>query len=276
MSAGMSFGLQGGSAIEALACPLFTASQINERHLKDVAKKLDKVDQDFGLKGKEKLATAFEKDVNQEKMAAELNKVAQSGVLFHGMGEATRDPKIAKLTEFAKNNRDVALRLNRYLLEKEYPDIIQVKTPQLAVIDQGITPLTWRGMPVLVLVLLGGFVVNGGWCLFLNLKNKTGGDYVKAATPLPANWFFAALAGLLWCSQFICFKTGEPAMGKLSYIGWSVLMASAILFSTLLGIFLGEWKNTSSRTRLLLALGLMFLVASSVVSGYSGYLSQKP
>jgi L-rhamnose-H+ transport protein len=80
------------------------------------------------------------------------------------------------------------------------------------------------------------------------------------------------LAGIIWSSQFICFKTGEPAMGSLSYIGWSVLFASCILFATLLGIVLGEWKGTSGRTRLLLALGLLTLVLSSVISGVSGYL----
>ena len=97
---------------------------------------------------------------------------------------------------------------------------------------------------------------------------------MKSSAPLVANLCFAALAGAIWCSQLICFKTGEPAMGNLSYVGWSVLMASVILFSTVLGIFLGEWKNTSLRTRVLLALGLFCLVASSVISGYSGYLKQ--
>jgi L-rhamnose-H+ transport protein len=70
----------------------------------------------------------------------------------------------------------------------------------------------------------------------------------------------------------ICLKTGEPAMGHLKYIGWSVMFSSMILFSTVIGIGLGEWRNTSSRTRWLLAIGLVFLVASSVISGYSGYL----
>ncbi len=133
---------------------------------------------------------------------------------------------------------------------------------------------TWRGMPVLVVVLLGGFVVNGAWCLFLNLKNKTVGDYAKSTAPLAGNFVFAAIAGAIWCSQFICLKTGEPAMGDLKYIGWAVLLASQILFSSILGIFLGEWKNTSGRTKTLLALGLAFLVLSSVVSGYSGYLGK--
>jgi L-rhamnose-H+ transport protein len=137
------------------------------------------------------------------------------------------------------------------------------------------TSAAWAGMPVLVVVLLGGFVVNFGWCLILNARNKTGGDYTKAGTPLAANVLFAGLAGAIWCSQFICFKTGEPAMGSMAYIGWAVLMASAILFSTLLGIFLGEWKGTSGRTRSLLAFGLLMLLASSVVAGYSGHLGQQ-
>lgn len=145
---------------------------------------------------------------------------------------------------------------------------------KLAMTVEPVTTATWKGMPVLVVVLLGGFIVNGGWSLLLNLKNKTTGDYVKSGTPLAANLFFAGLAGAIWTSQFICLKTGEPAMGAMKYIGWSVMFSSVILFSTILGIVLGEWKNTSSRTRSLLALGLVFLVISSMISGYSGYLKQ--
>jgi L-rhamnose-H+ transport protein len=148
------------------------------------------------------------------------------------------------------------------------------KIEEIALSTAPVTSNAWKGMPVLVVVLLGGFVVNATWCLFLNLKNKSIGDYAKSSAPIIPNLFFAAVAGAIWCSQFICFKTGEPAMGDISYIGWAVLMASAILFSTILGIFLGEWKNTSSRTKTLLALGLVLLVLSSVISGYSGYLKQ--
>jgi L-rhamnose-H+ transport protein len=138
------------------------------------------------------------------------------------------------------------------------------------------TATTWRGMPVLVVVLAGGFLVNFVWCLILNARNKTAGDYGKPDAPLVNNFIFAGLAGAIWCSQFICFKTAEPAMGRTAYVGWAVLMASMILFSTLLGIFLGEWKGTSSRTRTLLAGGLVLLLLSSVIAGYSGYLGQQP
>jgi len=148
------------------------------------------------------------------------------------------------------------------------------KIEQLAQTTAPVTSSTWRGMPVLVVVLAGGFTVNFLWCLFLNLKNKTIGDYVKSRAPLAGNLIFAGIAGAVWCSQFICFKTGEPTMGKTAYVGWAVLMASSILFSSLLGILLGEWKGTSGRTRSLLATGLVLLILSTVLAGYSGYLSQ--
>lgn len=137
------------------------------------------------------------------------------------------------------------------------------------------TSQTWRGMPVLVVALLGGFAINFLWCLYLNLTNKTIGDYGKKNTPLAGNLFFAGLAGAIWCSQFVCLKTAEPAMGQTAYIGWAVLMASMIMFSTVLGILLGEWKGTSGRTRGRLAAGLVLLLLSSVVASTGSWLKER-
>jgi L-rhamnose-H+ transport protein len=137
------------------------------------------------------------------------------------------------------------------------------------------TGKTWAGVPVLVVVLLGGLAVNLLWCLLLNAKNGTFGDYARPGVPRTANLLFAALAGAIWCSQLICFRAGEPRMGAQAYVGWAVLMASAILFSTLLGILLGEWKGVSGRTKALLAGGLAALVASAVIAGYANKLKQE-
>ena len=144
---------------------------------------------------------------------------------------------------------------------------------QLA-LDGG-TSVTWQGMPVLVVVLLGGFTVNGIWCICLNIKNKTLSDYTNPKAPLIGNIIFAAIAGAIWVMQFVCNKTGEPSMGDLAYVGWAVLMASSILFSTILGILLGEWKGTGSRTKVLLAIGILVLLGSSVITGWSGYLKKQ-
>jgi L-rhamnose-H+ transport protein len=130
----------------------------------------------------------------------------------------------------------------------------------------------WKGIPVLVVVLMGGFTINFLWCLYLNLKNKTIGDYMKAEIPLLANLIFAGMAGAIWCSQFICFKVADTKIGAYSFAGWTVLMSSAIFFSALLGIWLGEWRGVSRRTRRLLGVGLAVLVVSLVIIGYGNYL----
>jgi L-rhamnose-H+ transport protein len=146
---------------------------------------------------------------------------------------------------------------------------------KLALSTEPVTPMAWKGLPVLAVALLGGFTVNFLWCLFLNVKNQTFGDYTKQKTPILANIAFGAIAGAIWVCQFIAFKTGEPQMGDQSYVGWAVLMGSSIMFSGVLGIILGEWKGTSGRTRGLLFAGLAVLLVSAFVAGYAGKLGQQ-
>lgn len=128
------------------------------------------------------------------------------------------------------------------------------------------TPAAWCGMPVLVVVLWGGLVVNVLWCLVQNAMNGTFGDYGKMAKGTAAAW--ASLAGIIWACQFACQKIGEPQMGELKYIGFAVVMGSSIFFSSLLGIFMGEWKGTGAKTKACLALGILVLLVSFCVISY--------
>lgn len=116
----------------------------------------------------------------------------------------------------------------------------------------------WVGIPVLVVVLWGGFVVNAAWCLWQNARNKSFGDYSRGVSA----WVLAALAGVVWACQFACQKIGEPAMGDMSYISFAVVMGSCVLFSSILGVILGEWRGTGAKTRCALVAGLLVLAAS--------------
>jgi L-rhamnose-H+ transport protein len=120
----------------------------------------------------------------------------------------------------------------------------------------------WRGMPVLVIVLWGGFVVEAIWCFWQNAKNRTFGNYLHLS---PKNLLLAGAVGVLWVSQFVCIKAGEPLMGDMKYISFAVMMASTIVFSTLIGVVTGEWKGTSLKTKASLMLGTLVLVASFCV-----------
>jgi len=125
----------------------------------------------------------------------------------------------------------------------------------------------WTGMPVLIVVLWGGFLVNLCWCFYMNAKNKTFGDYAKAASPAGLSViFWSGLAGVIWACQFAFLKIGEPLCGDMAYVGFAILMGASVLFSSLLGVFLGEWKGTGGKTRGLLVTGLLILAASIVVT----------
>ncbi|MBR1870316.1 MAG: hypothetical protein IJ802_00630, partial [Kiritimatiellae bacterium] len=73
---------------------------------------------------------------------------------------------------------------------------------------------------------------------------------------------WAGLAGVVWACQFACQKLGEPKMGDMRYISFAITMGSCVLFSSLLGAVMGEWKGTSARTKACLAIGLAILAAS--------------
>ena len=117
----------------------------------------------------------------------------------------------------------------------------------------------WQGMPVIMVVLWGGFTVSALWCLQQNLKNRTFGDYAR---PSFRNVALCLAIGVMWVMQFVCTKAGEPLMGDLKYISFAVMMASTIFFSTIVGVVSGEWKGTSAKTRGCLVLGTLILVAS--------------
>jgi L-rhamnose-H+ transport protein len=172
------------------------------------------------------------------------------------------------------------------------------------------TSTLWQGLPVLVVLLLGGFTTNFIWCVILNIRNGTGSQYFSSkvsesvpvrrdepilenvtdapaeemaelarlkearvsSAPMLSNYFFSALAGTTWYFQFFFYTMGETQMGRYKFSSWTLHMASIMIFSTLWGIALKEWKGVGVRTKVLVGLSLLVLVASTVVVGYGNYL----
>lgn len=109
----------------------------------------------------------------------------------------------------------------------------------------------WSGLPSLIVVMLGGFTTNFIWCVILNIKNRTGYEYLASELRHPAhgkdqsvienptdapaeemagrtgsrngstdlriprlaNYFFSALAGTTWYFQFFFYSMGHTKMG---------------------------------------------------------------
>ena len=179
-------------------------------------------------------------------------------------------------------------------------------------VQHGTTAL-WQGLPVLVIVLLGGFTTNFVWTVALNVRNKSGHEYVTAEipvaltsaggpqpveetalsgpiasvlthaprtiiretarVPLLSNYLLCALAGVTWYMQFFFYTMGETQMGAYRFSSWTIHMASIVIFSTLWGVGLREWKGAGRTAIRLLVTGLLVLLGSTVIIGYGNYLN---
>jgi L-rhamnose-H+ transport protein len=179
--------------------------------------------------------------------------------------------------------------------------------------SEGSSPL-WQNLPILVVVLWGGFTTNFLWCVALNIRNRSTHQYLNTCrdhiaemgaaegvmmsdapeiaanreaaahgsatgpvrlegpAPLLRNYLLCAAAGFIWYLQFFFYSMGETKMGAFTFSSWTLHMASIIIFSTLWGLALHEWRGSSRRTMTLVALGLFVLIASTVIVGYGNYL----
>lgn len=142
----------------------------------------------------------------------------------------------------------------------------------------GTDPLN-QGLPVLCVVLAGGLTTNAIWCALLIKRNRSFAQLLGASTepasgraPLLANYLLAAMGGTLWYFQFFFYTMGESQMGRYGFSSWTLHMASIILFSTLWGFALKEWKGAGRRTRALVFLGIGLLVGSTVIIGAGNML----
>jgi L-rhamnose-H+ transport protein len=164
----------------------------------------------------------------------------------------------------------------------------------------------WQNLPVLVVVLWGGFATNFLWSAILIVRNRSGAQFIGAPgsnpmgtshmsgetlmnldpnnlpqslrltpTTLARNYLLAALAGVIWYFQFFFYSMGQTKMGRYEFSSWTLHMASIIIFATLWGLVLHEWRDTSRRTKLLVGCGLFFLVASTVLVGAGNYLEAR-
>src|SRR5579864_3380427 len=184
------------------------------------------------------------------------------------------------------------------------------------------TSKLWQGLPVLTIVLVGGFITNFIWCLILLRRNRTGYQFftphirnnavadnpiletafdapsrevvehrpgranlaaptaviVQPAAepvlraPMLRNYLLCALAGTTWYFQFFFYTMGESQMGRYAFSSWTLHMSSIIIFATVWGLGLKEWRGAGKRSLTFMTLGMLVLIGSTVVIGFGNSL----
>ena len=124
---------------------------------------------------------------------------------------------------------------------------------------------------IYVVVLWGGLTTNFIWCMILNARNKTFGDYSNQKTPLLKNYLFSALAGTTWFLQFFFYGMGASKLGN-GPSSWILHMAFIIITANMWGLVLKEWKGVNKKTTTTIVVGIITIILSVLLVGYGNSL----
>lgn len=133
-------------------------------------------------------------------------------------------------------------------------------------VAQGFNPLFQNNVTYIV-ILWGGLTINFVWCMYLNFKNKTFGDYTNKNTPIVRNILFSGIAGTMWFLQFFFYGMGESKLGN-GASSWILHMSTIILTANFWGFYLKEWKGVSDKTYKVFFFGIALMFLSIVLVGF--------
>ena len=116
-----------------------------------------------------------------------------------------------------------------------------------------------------VVVLLGAFMMNFGYAIFLLIKNNSWSTFSLKNAKNAYKWSF--IAGFCWFAALGVYGQGAALLGEIGpVIGWPILLGLSLIISNYWAYRAGEWKNARKPFNKLL-LGLLVLIVSAVVLG---------
>lgn len=150
-------------------------------------------------------------------------------------------------------------------------ELAMVANEQWKAANPGEGEFLFRNNVIYVVLLWGGLTTNFIWCMILNYRNRSFGDYSNKKTPLLSNYIFAALAGTTWFLQFFFYGMGESRLGN-GASSWILHMAFIILVANMWGLVLKEWKGVNKKTISTIILGIIIILLSVLLVGYGNSL----
>jgi L-rhamnose-H+ transport protein len=133
----------------------------------------------------------------------------------------------------------------------------------------------FQGNVIYIFSNTGAFISTLLYCLYLHNKDKTFYQYGNASgNNLSVNYLLSILTGLLWYGQFFFYGLGHVRMGAYKFTSWAIHMIMLVLFSSVAGLVMKEWKQCSSKTLRWLIGALLFLVIAILLLTYGNYLGE--
>jgi L-rhamnose-H+ transport protein len=139
------------------------------------------------------------------------------------------------------------------------------------IVNPGQGEFLFRNNVIFVVILWGGLTTNLIWCLILNARNKSFGDYSNKTIPLLKNYILCAVGGTMWFLQFFFYGMGESKLGN-GASSWILHMSFIILVANAWGVFTGEWKGVSKKAKNTIIIGIAVIIVSILLVGYGNSL----
>ena len=132
---------------------------------------------------------------------------------------------------------------------------------EMGAIDRNASLAAW------VVVLIGAFIMNAGYAIFLLFKNKSWSNFKIKGSKKAYRW--AILASIFWFGALGVYGQGAALIGPIGgVIGWPMLLGLSLIVSNFWAYRAGEWKGAKKPFNLLLV-GLIVLIGASIILGYS-------
>jgi L-rhamnose-H+ transport protein len=177
----------------------------------------------------------------------------------------TQEQKVASVKEFSLV-KGLIIAIISGILSSFFNFGIEAGKPMAdAAVASGNNPL-FQNNVTYIIVMWGGLTTNFLWCMYLNFKNKTFGDYTNTTTPIANNVMFSGIAGTMWFLQFFFYGMGESKLGN-GASSWILHMATIILTANLWGLWLKEWKGVSAKAFRTFVIGIVIMMLSIFLVG---------
>ena len=134
-------------------------------------------------------------------------------------------------------------------------------------LDSGV-PDILAGNVVWSLFFTTGAIVNAGYCLYLMRRSRNVKSLLNEFKA--TNWLLLFSMSLMWAGSFYFYGIGCSMLGNYGLIvGWPLLITLSIVVGNLWGLYRGEWKDATSRSKKLLNMGLFILIMAIAVTAAS-------
>ena len=137
----------------------------------------------------------------------------------------------------------------------------------------------WQTNIVYIFANSGAFLTTSIYTIWLGVREKTFGEFSRPTTDAPGalltNYLLALLTGLLWYSQFLFYGLAHVRMGEFEFSSWAIHMIMLILFSSLAGVAMREWRTCRPLTKYTILLALVMLVWAVLMLTYGNYLAEE-